>query len=90
VADCDLAGLSTRRVDGLVKTLGIEGISRSQVSELARSLDELVASFRTRPLDGGPYPYLWLDALTQRAREGGRIVLVHAVIATGVNGEGFG
>jgi transposase-like protein len=89
VADCDLAGLSTRRVDGLVKTLGIEGISRSQVSELARSLDELVASFRTRPLDGGPYPYLWLDALTQRVREGGRIVLVHAVIATGVNAQGF-
>ena len=89
VADCYLAGASTRRVDGLVKTLGIEGISRSQVSELAKSLDEVVASFRTRPLDAGPYPYLWLDALTQRVREGGRIVLVHAVIATGVNAQGF-
>jgi transposase-like protein len=89
VADCYLAGVSTRRVDGLVKTLGIEGISRSQVSELAKSLDEVVASFRTRPLDAGPYPYLWLDALTQRVREGGRIVLVHAVIATGVNAQGF-
>jgi putative transposase len=89
VAACYLAGVSTRRVDGLVKTLGIEGISRSQVSELAKSLDEMVASFRTRPLDGGPYPYLWLDALTQRVREGGRIVVVHAVIATGVNAQGF-
>ena len=89
VADCYLAGVSTRRVDGLVKTLGIEGISRSQVSELAKSLDEVVASFRTRPLDAGPYPYLWLDALTQRVREGGRIVVVHAVIATGVNAQGF-
>ena len=89
VADCYLAGVSTRRVDGLVKTLGIEGISKSQVSELARSLDEVVASFRTRPLDAGPYPYLWLDALTQRVREAGRIVNVHAVIATGVNAQGF-
>jgi transposase-like protein len=89
VADCYLAGVSTRRVDGLVKTLGIEGISRSQVSELAKSLDEVVASFRSRPLDAAPYPYLWLDALTQRVREGGRIVNVHAVIATGVNGEGY-
>jgi putative transposase len=89
IADCYLAGVSTRRVDGLVKTLGIEGISKSQVSELAKSLDEMVASFRSRPLDGGPYPYLWLDALTQRVREGGRIVNVHAVIATGVNGEGY-
>src|SRR5207248_5708254 len=89
VADCYLAGVSTRRVDGLVKTLGIEGISKSQVSELAKSLDEVVASFRSRPLDGGPYPYLWLDALTQRVREGGRIVNVHAVIATGVNAQGY-
>src|SRR5207244_13017085 len=68
VADCYLAGVSTRRVDGLVKTLGIEGISKSQVSELAKSLDEVVASFRSRPLDGGPYPYLWLDAIGHRVR----------------------
>jgi transposase-like protein len=88
VADCYLAGVSTRRVEGVVKTLGIERISKSQVSELAKSLDEVVASFRTRPLDAGPYTYLWLDALTQRVREGGRIVLVHAVVAIGVNGDG--
>ena len=89
VADCYLAGVSTRRVDKLVKTLGMAGISRSQVSTLARSLDEHVAAFRARPLDAGPYPYLWLDALTQRVREGGRTVLVHAVIAIGVSGAGY-
>jgi putative transposase len=88
VADCYLAGVSTRRVDGLVQTLGLTGISKSQVSELARSLDEVVTAFRTRPLDGGPYPYLWLDALVQRCREGGRIVNVATVIATGVNADG--
>jgi putative transposase len=88
IADCYLAGVSTRRVDKLVRTLGIAGIGRSQVSELAKSLDEQVAAFRTRPLDQGPYPYIWLDALTQRVRESGRTVLVHAVIAIGVAGTG--
>ena len=55
IAECYVRGVSTRRVDGLVKTLGIEGISRSQVSELAKSLDEAVEAFRSRPLDGAPY-----------------------------------
>src|SRR2546421_12892411 len=55
VAECYVRGVSTRRVDGPIKTLGIDGISKSQVSELAKSLDEHVAAFRTRPLDAGPY-----------------------------------
>lgn len=88
VAECYVRGISTRRVDGLVKTLGIEGMSKSQVSELARSLDPIVESFRNRPLDAGPYRYVWIDALTQKCREGGRIVNVCAVIATAVNGNG--
>jgi putative transposase len=88
VAECYVRGISTRRVDGLVKTLGIEGMSKSQVSELAKSLDVVVESFRTRPLDAGPYRYVWIDALTQKCREGGRIVNVCAVIATAVNGNG--
>jgi len=88
VADCYLAGVSTRRVDKLVKTLGIEGISKSQVSKMSKSLDEMVESFRNRPLDAGPYPYLWLDALVQKSREGGRIVNVATVIAIGVNADG--
>lgn len=69
VAECYVRGVSTRRVDGLVKTLGIEGMSKSQVSELAKSLDEMVESFRSRPLDGGPYRYVWLDALVLKCRQ---------------------
>lgn len=88
IAESYLAGVSTRRVEGLVQTLGIVDISKSQVSELARSLDATVAAFRNRPLDGGPYTYLWLDALTQKCREGGRIVNVATVVATGVNADG--
>ena len=80
-------GVSTRRVDDLVKAMGIEGISKSEVSRLATELDERVAEFRARPLDTGPYRYLWIDALTQRVREGGRVVNVSAVIATAVNAE---
>lgn len=88
VAECYVKGVSTRRVDGLVRTLGIEGISKSQVSELAKSLDESVEEFRSRRLDRGPYVYLWLDALIHKAREGGRVVNVATVVATGINGEG--
>lgn len=89
VADCYLAGVSTRRVDKLVRQLGIEGISKSQVSKLATELDSIVEAFRSRPLDASPYTYVWLDALTHKVREGGRIVSVAAVIAIGVNHEGF-
>ena len=81
-------GVSTRRVDDLVKAMGIEGISKSEVSRLAAELDERVAEFRSRPLESGPYRYCWIDALTQRVREGGRVVNVSAVIATAVNAEG--
>jgi transposase-like protein len=81
-------GVSTRRVDDLVKAMGIEGISRSEVSRMAAELDTRVTEFRERPLDAGPYRYLWIDALTQRVREGGRVVNVSAVIATAVNAEG--
>ena len=88
VAQCYVEGVSTRRVDDVVKAMGIEGISKSQVSELTKSLDVIVEAFRTRPLDAGPYTYVWVDALTQKVREGGRIVNVACVIATGVNVEG--
>ena len=59
-------GVSTRRVDDLIKALGCDGISSSQVSRICEQLDEVVESFLGRPLDGGPYPYVWLDGLTQR------------------------
>ena len=88
VTECYVRGVSTRRVDGLVQTLGLEGMSRSQVSELAKELDPVVGSFRNRPLDDGPYTFVWLDAMTQRCREGGRVVNVVTAIAVGVNNDG--
>ena len=88
VAECYVRGVSTRRVDGLVRTLGIESLSKSQVSRMAGELDEMVTEFRNRPLDAGPYTYVWMDALTQKVREGGRIINVAVVIAVGVNAEG--
>jgi putative transposase len=87
IADAYLAGVSTRRVDKLVRTLGIEGISKSEVSRLVASLDEVVSAFRDRPLEG-PYPLLMLDALVVKAREGGRICNVAALHAVGVNADG--
>ena len=77
-----------RGVEDLVQALGCEGISKSQVSRICQELDGVVESFLGRPLDGGPYPYLWLDALTQKVREDGRIVNVSVAVATGVNREG--
>ena len=88
ITECYVAGVSTRRVDSLVQTLGINGISKSQVSEMAKSLDEGVEAFRNRPLDGGPYRYLWLDAVAMRCRDSGRIVNVAVVVATAVNADG--
>jgi putative transposase len=89
VCQAYVEGVSTRRVDDLVKAMGIEGISKSEVSRMAEELDVKVAEFRERPLDGGPYRYLWIDAVTQRVREGGRVVNVSAVIATAVNADGY-
>jgi putative transposase len=88
VCQCYVEGVSTRRVDDVVKAMGIEGISRSQVSAMAKELDTMVEAFRSRPLDAGPYTYVWLDALLLKVREGGRVVNVATVIATGVNNEG--
>jgi putative transposase len=88
VCQAYVEGVSTRRVDDLVRAMGIEGISKSEVSRMAQELDHVVAEFRNRPLDAGPYRYLWIDGVTQRVREGGRVVNVTAVIATAVNAEG--
>jgi putative transposase len=88
VATSYLLGVSTRRVEKLAESLGVTKLSKSQVSVMAAELDEMVASFRSRPLDAGPYAFVWIDALTQKVREGGRTVNVHALIATGVNADG--
>ncbi len=88
VATCYLLGVSTRRMEKLVEALGITRLSRSQVSEMARDLDEQVEAFRTRPLDAGPYTFVAADALVLKVREGGRVVNVHALLAAGVNADG--
>ncbi len=88
VATSCLLGVSTRRVERLAGSLGVTKLSKSQVSVMAAELDEMVAGFRSRPLDAGPYAFVWLDALTRKVREGGRTVNVHALVATGVNADG--
>ena len=88
VAEAYVAGVSTRKVEALVQAMGLEGISKSQVSEMAKTLDTTSEDFRNRPLDGGGYPYLWLDALVVKCREGGRTPNVAIVVATGVNASG--
>src|SRR4029077_3991455 len=84
-----LLGVSTRRMDKLVGTLGITSLSKSQVSVMAKELDTAVEAFRSRPLDGGPYTFVAADALVLQGREDGRVVSVHALIAVGVNAEGY-
>jgi transposase-like protein len=88
VATCYLLGVSTRRMEKLVESLGITRLSKSQVSEMAKDLDGQVADFRHRPLDAGPYTFVAADALVLKVREGGRVVNVHALVATGVNADG--
>ena len=88
VATCYLLGVSTRRMDKLVQSLGITSLSRSQVSEMSKDLDAQVTAFRTRPLDAGPYTFLAADALTMKVREAGRVVNAVVLVATGVNADG--
>ena len=83
VATCYLLGVSTRRMEKLVESLGITRLSKSQVSVMAADLDAVVEDFRTRPLDAGPYTFVAADALVLKVREGGRVVNVHALLATG-------
>ena len=86
VQEAYVHGVSTRKVDDLVKALGMTGIGKSRVSELCEELDEEVERFRNRRLEG-PYPYLWVDATYLKARQDGRVVSVAVVIAVGVRGD---
>jgi len=89
VAESYVNGVSTRKVDRVAKAMGIDRLSKSRVSEMAQSLDEMVETFRNRPLQTGPYPFVWLDAMVVKSREEGRIVNVTVVQAIAVNAEGF-
>ena len=81
-----MRGVSTRKVDELVKALGMGGISKSRVSELCEELDEEVERFRGRPLEG-PYPYVWVDATYLKSRQDGHVASTAVVIAVGVNAK---
>jgi transposase-like protein len=87
VQEAYVLGVSTRRVDDLVKALGMEGISKSQVSRLCAALDAEVERFRSRRLEG-VYPYVWLDATYLKVRDGERVVSKAAVVAVGANADG--
>src|SRR5215211_2676775 len=87
IAEAYVQGVSTRKVAAVVQALGISGISKSEVSRLAASLDEQVDAFRTRRLDAA-YPYVWVDARYEHVRDGGRVVSMAVVIASGVRADG--
>ncbi len=87
IQEAYVQGVSTRSVDDLVKAMGMSGISKSQVSRLCGEIDEKIATFLNRPLEGD-WPYIWLDATYLKVRQDGRIVSVAVIIAVGVNGAG--
>jgi len=87
IQEAYIQGISTRSVDDLVKALGMDGISKSQVSRLCEELDEKVGAFLERPIEGD-WPYLWIDATYVKVRQNGRIVSVAVIVAVGVNSDG--
>jgi len=87
VQEAYVHGVSTRSVDDLVRALGMDGLSKSQVSRLCEEIDEKVKPFLGRPIEGD-WPYVWLDATYLKVRRGGRIVSVAVAIAIGVNSDG--
>jgi putative transposase len=87
IQEAYVQGVSTRSVDELVKAMGMTGISKSQVSRLCGEIDDKIASFLDRALEGD-WPYLWLDATYVKVRQDGRIVSVAVIVAVGVNGDG--
>jgi transposase-like protein len=87
IQEAYVQGISTRSVDALVRSMGMEGISKSQVSRLCAEIDGRVQDFLNRPIEGD-WPYLWLDATYVKVREAGRIVSVAVTVAVGVNGDG--
>ena len=89
VMEAYLHGVSTRKVDDLVKALGADtGVSKSEVSRICAGLDEEVGEFRDRSLTGAAFPYVFLDATYCKARVGRRVVSQAVVIATGVRADG--
>jgi putative transposase len=88
VATAYVEGVSTRKVEELVEAMGAKGMSKSEVSRMAASLDSQVKAFRERELDHAAFPYIWLDALYVKVRDGGRIVSKAVLVGFGVNERG--
>lgn len=88
VQEAYVKGISTRKVDDLVQSMGMSGISKSQVSRLCAEIDERVDAFLNRPLEGR-WPYLWLDATYIKSREHGTVTSQAVVVATAVNQDGY-
>jgi putative transposase len=87
IQEAYVQGVSTRSVDELVRAMGLDGVSKSQVSRLCAEIDGRVRDFLGRPIEGD-WPYLWLDATYVKVREAGRVVPVAVTVAVGVNGDG--
>jgi len=87
IQEACIQGISTRSVDDLVRAMGMEGVSKSQVSRLCAEIDERVRGSLARPIEGD-WPYLWLDATYVKVKEAGRIVPVAVTVAVGVNADG--
>src|ERR1700731_235531 len=87
VQEAYVQGISTRSVDDLVRAMGMEGISKSQVSRLCGEIDERVQTFLSRPIEG-EWPYVWLDATYVKARRDHHIVSVAVIVPRGVNTDG--
>ena len=88
IQEAYVQGVSTRKIEKLANSLGIEGISRSQVSEMTQGLNEQAEAFRNRPLNSTSYPVLWVDALYEKVRYSGRVVSMAILVVCGVNSEG--
>ena len=88
VQEAYVQGVSTRKMEKLAKSLGIEGISRSLVSEMTKGLNEQAEEFRSRPLTSSTYPVLWVDALYEKVRYGERVVSMAILLVCGVSEEG--
>jgi transposase-like protein len=87
IQEAYVQGISTRSVDDLVRAMGLDGISKSQVSRLCGEIDERVQTFLSRPIEG-EWPYVWLDATYVKARRDHHIVSVAVIVAVGVNTDG--
>jgi len=87
VSEAYVLGVSTRKVEDLVEAMGAKGMSKSEVSRMAAVLDGQATEFRERTLEGD-FPYVWLDAIYLKVREGGRVVSKAMLVANGVNGSG--